>query len=299
MTSLGDTSVDGLSNLEVADRRARGLTNAYPQHTSRSVEEILRSNLLTRFNFILGTLLVVILVVGQPQDALFGIVLVANALIGIVQELRAKITLDRLAVLTAPRALTVRSGKVEEISVEDLVLGDLVEVESGNQVVTDGLVRASEGLELDESLVTGESRPIRKEPGDQVLSGSFVTAGSGRFEATAVGSAVYARRLAAEARQFSIVRSELVDGINRFLRYVTWAIVPVAILTTVSQLHANDSVTVALSGTVAALMGMVPQGLVLLTSIAFGRRIGAGSPWCARTAAARRRGFGAGGRDLL
>jgi cation-transporting ATPase E len=260
----------GLTDAEVADHAAQGLTNASGERTSRSVAEILRANILTRFNFILGVLLVVILVVGQPQDALFGIVLVTNALIGIVQELRAKRTLDRLAVLSAPRVQVMRNGAVSEIGVETLVRDDLVMLRSGDQVVADGVVRESTGLQADESLLTGESRPVDKAVDDGLLSGSFVSSGSGQYQATAVGPEAYARRLAAEARQFSLVRSELVEGINRILRYITWAIVPVAVLTTVSQLHANSSVDAALSGTVAALVGMVPQGLVLLTTVAFG-----------------------------
>jgi cation-transporting ATPase E len=260
----------GLTDAEVASRVAQGLTNASGERPSRSVAEILRANILTRFNFILGALLVVILVVGQLQDALFGIVLVANALIGIVQELRAKRTLDRLAVLSAPRVRVLRNGAVAEIGVEQLVRDDLVVLRSGDQVVADGQVRDSQGLQVDESLLTGESRPVDKQVDDPLLSGSFVSGGSGRYQATAVGTQAYARQLAAEARRFSLVRSELLEGINRILGYVTWAIVPVAVLTTISQLHANLSVDAALSGTVAALVGMVPQGLVLLTSVAFG-----------------------------
>jgi cation-transporting ATPase E len=267
---LQETPPRGLTDADVASRVEAGLTNSSGERTSRSVADILRANIVTRFNFILGALLVVILVVGAPQDALFGIVLVANALIGIVQELRAKRTLDRLAVLSAPRVRVIRNGRASDIDVETLVLGDLVAVRSGDQVVADGLVRQSTGLQVDESLLTGESRPVDKDVDDRLLSGSFVSSGSGRFQATAVGTGSYARQLAAEARRFSLVRSELLEGINRILGYVTWAIVPVAVLTTVSQLHANLSVEAALTGTVAALVGMVPQGLVLLTSVAFG-----------------------------
>jgi cation-transporting ATPase E len=164
----------------------------------------------------------------------------------------------------------MRNGEPTEIGVETLVRDDLVILRSGDQVVADGQVRESMGLEVDESLLTGESRPVDKAVDDPLLSGSFVSSGSGQYQATAVGTQAYARQLAAEARRFSLVRSELMEGINRILRYVTWAIVPVAVLTTVSQLHANLSVNAALSGTVAALVGMVPQGLVLLTSVAFG-----------------------------
>jgi cation-transporting ATPase E len=151
-----------------------------------------------------------------------------------------------------------------------LLLGDLVDLRAGDQLVADGVVRASESLQADESLLTGESDPVDKLAGDRLLSGSFVVAGSGGYQATGVGAAAYARQLAAEARRFTLVRSELMEGINRILRYVTWAIVPVAVLTLISQLHAHGSVRAALTGTVAALVGMVPQGLVLLTSVAFG-----------------------------
>src|SRR6516162_4868864 len=260
----------GLSSAQVTERRSRGLTNAGGERTSRSVAEILRANILTRFNLILGVLLAVILVWGEPPDALFGIVLVTNALIGIGQELRAKRTLDRLAVLSAPRVRVIRDGAPAEIAVEQLVADDLVDVRAGDQLVADGVVRASASLQADESLLTGESEPVGKQAGDRLLSGSFVVAGSGGYQATGVGAAAYARQLAAEARRFTLVRSELVAGINQILRYVTWAIVPVAVLLVISQLHARDSVQEALTGTVAALVGMVPQGLVLLTSVAFG-----------------------------
>src|ERR1035441_1875128 len=260
----------GLSSAEVAERRSRGLTNAAEERTSRSVGEILRANIVTRFNLILGVLLAVILVWGEPQDALFGIVLVSNALIGIGQELRAKRTLDRLALLSAPKVRVIRDGVPRDIAVEELVADDLVDLRAGDQLVADGVVHDSASLQADESLLTGESEPVDKRAGDRLLSGSFVVAGSGGYQATGVGAEAYARKLAAQAKRFTVVRSELMEGINRILRYVTWAIVPVAVLLVVSQLHARDTVREALTGTVAALVGMVPQGLVLLTSVAFG-----------------------------
>ena len=267
---VAETPAAGLTSAQVAERRSRGLTNAGGERTSRSVAEILRANILTRFNFILGALLAVILVAGQPQDALFGVVLVTNALIGIAQELRAKRTLDRLAVLSAPRVRVIRDGAPQDIAVADLVAGDLVDLRAGDQLVADGVVRASTSLEADESLLTGESEPVGKRAGDDLLSGSFVVAGSGGYQATGVGADAYARKLAAQARRYAPVRSELMDGINRILRYVTWAIGPVAVLLVISQLHGHGTLREAAVGTVAALVGMVPQGLVLLTSVAFG-----------------------------
>jgi len=269
-TPVTVTPPAGLSSAQVAERRSRGLTNASGERTSRPVAEILRANIFTRFNLILGVLLAVILAVGEPQDALFGIVLVTNALIGIAQELRAKGTLDRLAVLSAPRVRVVRDGAPHEIAVDDVVADDLVDLRAGDQLVADGVVRDSAGLEADESLLTGESEPVDKQAGDRLLSGSFVVAGSGGYQATGVGAEAYARKLAAEARRFTVVRSELVDGINQILRYVTWALPPVAVLLVLSQLHTSENVREGATSTVAALVGMVPQGLVLLTSVAFG-----------------------------
>jgi cation-transporting P-type ATPase E len=265
-----ETPAGGLSTAEVAERRARGMASEEAERSSRSIAEILRANILTRFNFILGVLLAVILAVGEPQDALFGIVLIVNAVIGIGQELRAKITLDRLAVLSAPRVRVIRDGTQREIDVASLVAGDLVSLRTGDQLVADGIVRASMGLQADESLLTGESEPVDKQPGDPLLSGSFVVAGWGGYQTMGVGAEAYARKLAAEARRFALARSELMDGTNMILRLVTWAVVPVAVLLLVSQLHAHASVRQALTGMVAALVGMVPQGLVLLTTVAFG-----------------------------
>ena len=263
------TRPEGLSAADVADRERRGLMNAADERTSRSLVEIARANLFTRFNAILGTMFVLILVFGAAQDGLFGFVLVINALLGIVQEWRAKVTLDRLAVLSAPHARVVRDGEVREIAVSGVVLDDLLEVRAGDQLVADGIVVASDGLEIDESLLTGESESIGKEVDACVLSGSIVVAGSGRFQATSVGAYAYARRLATEARRFTLVRSELVDGTNRILQLVQWAIVPTAILLAFSQFAATDSTRAAMAGVIAGVVAMIPEGLVLLTSLAF------------------------------
>jgi len=266
------TAVDasrGLSLAEVGERRARGLVNVTTDDSRRTVADIVRANIFTRFNAILGALLVVILVIGEYRDALFGVVLVTNALIGIVQELRAKRTLDRLSVVSAPRVRVVRDGVVGEVLAEDVVSGDLVEVAAGDQVPVDGVVVLSQQLEVDESLLTGESDPVVVQPEGRVLSGSFVVAGQGRFVATDVGDAAYAARLAKEAKRFAMVRSELRDGINAILRIGTWVLLPVGLLLVFSQLRTTSSVTDALRSSVAGVGAMIPEGLVLLTSVAF------------------------------
>jgi len=258
VTAPAVTPDQGLSLAEVEDRVRRGLTNDAGERTSRTYGEIIRANVFTRFNAILGTMLAVILIVGDIQDATFGIVLIANAAIGIVQEIRAKRTLDRLAVLSAPRARVVREGVTSEVAVAEVVLDDLLELRTGDQVPADGEVRSSEGLEVDESLLTGEADPVDKSPGDEVLSGSFVVAGTGRVQATRVGADAYARKLAAEARRFTLVHSELVDGINTLLRYIQYALFPVSGLLLWRQL-ANRDIDDALVGVVAGVVGMVPE----------------------------------------
>ncbi|MGZ8753813.1 MAG: HAD-IC family P-type ATPase [Acidimicrobiia bacterium] len=261
--------LDGLSSLEVRQRIERGEVNDVPRSTSRTVGEIVQANVFTRFNMLLGVLVVVVLFVAPIQDALFGFVLVANASIGIVQELRAKSALDRLALLSAPRARVVRGGSVGALAVDRVVLDDVLDLQPGDQIVVDGVVLASTGLEIDESLLTGESDPIAKHQGDGVLSGSFVAAGSGRYRATKVGRQAYAIRLAEEARKFTLVQSELRAGVDWILGLVGWLLVPTEILLITSQLQAHESLKEAIRSAVAGTVGMVPQGLVLLTSMAF------------------------------
>jgi len=259
----------GLTAAEVAEREARGETNAVQQKSSRSYTHIIRGNVFTRFNAILGSLFVVILIFGSPRDALFGAVLVVNTLIGIVQEVRAKWTLDRLTLISEAKTRVVRDGREEEIALGKVVVDDVVLLSTGEQVVADGAVLEAQGLEVDESLLTGESVPVVKKPGDEVKSGSFIVAGTGSFRALKVGADAYARKLASEARQFQLVSSELRDSINMILRYITWVMLPVGILLLVSQLKVFGTFHRAATGTVAGLVGMVPEGLVLLTSVAF------------------------------
>src|SRR5262249_5027815 len=180
MGAAAGTGPDGLTAAEVAQRVRAGQVNVVDEHTSRTFAEIVRANVLTRFNAILATAFVLILIFGEGQDALFGFVLLFNILIGVIQEYRAKRTLDRLAVLNAPRARVVRDGNVQEIAVSQVVIDDLCELRAGDQVPADGVLRAVDGLELDESLLTGESDPVSPGDGDEVLSGSIAVAGQGR-----------------------------------------------------------------------------------------------------------------------
>jgi cation-transporting ATPase E len=259
----------GLTSAEVEARVARGDVNDVPSTPTRTVAGIVRANVFTRFNALLGAMLVIILIVGPFQDALFGIVLVANTAIGIVQELRAKRTLERLSVLTTPKVRVLRDGAVSEVDRQAVVLDDVIEASAGSQIVVDGDVVSADGLEVDESLVSGEADPVAKEPGDRVLSGSFVAAGIGRYRASRVGRDAYASRLIEDARRFTLTRSELRQGIDRILLYVTIAIIPTATLLFISQLRAQADRNRALSSAVAGTVAMIPEGLVLLTSLAF------------------------------
>ncbi|MFI1934532.1 HAD-IC family P-type ATPase [Streptomyces sp. NPDC020330] len=261
---------DGLSTAEVAERVARGEVNDVPVRSSRSVTEIVRANVLTRFNLIIGVLWVIMLFVAPIQDSLFGFVIVANTGIGIIQEWRAKKTLDSLAVIGEAKPTVRRDGVAAEISTSEIVLGDLVELGPGDKVVVDGTVAEADSLEIDESLLTGEADPVIKRAGDPVMSGSFVVAGGGAFTATKVGREAYAAQLAEEASRFTLVHSELRSGISTILKYVTWMMVPTAIGLIISQLVVKDNnFKDSVARTVGGIVPMIPEGLVLLTSVAF------------------------------
>ncbi|MBA0053233.1 HAD family hydrolase [Streptomyces sp. AJS327] len=271
----GDTTADaaratGLTSAQVAERVARGEINDVPVRSSRSAADIVRANVFTRFNAIIGILFLIILVVGPIQDGLFGFVIIANTGIGIIQELRAKKTLDSLAVIGEARPLVRRNGVSSEVATGDIVLGDLVELRPGDKCVVDGEVTESQSLEVDESLLTGEADPVLKQPGDTIMSGSFVVAGGGAFTATKVGREAYAAQLAEEASRFTLVHSELRSGISQILKYITYMIIPAAIGLVISQMvvEHNDP-SEAIRRMVAGIVPMVPEGLVLLTSVAF------------------------------
>ncbi|MEU5163730.1 HAD-IC family P-type ATPase [Streptomyces sp. NPDC020875] len=260
----------GLTSAEVAERVARGEINDVPVRSSRSTADIIRGNVFTRFNAIIGVLWAIMLVVAPIQDSLFGFVIIANTGIGIIQELRAKKTLDGLAVIGEAKPTVRRDGTAVEVSTSAIVLGDLVELGPGDKVVVDGTVAEADALEIDESLLTGEADPVLKRPGDPVMSGSFVVAGGGAFTATKVGREAYAAQLAEEASRFTLVHSELRSGISTILKYVTWMMVPTAIGLIISQLVVKDAdLKDSIARTVGGIVPMIPEGLVLLTSVAF------------------------------
>ncbi|MEU6805020.1 HAD-IC family P-type ATPase [Streptomyces neyagawaensis] len=260
----------GLTAAEVAERVARGEVNDVPVRSSRSLADIVRANVFTRFNAIIGVLWLIMLFVAPIQDSLFGFVILANTGIGIVQEWRAKKTLDSLAVIGEAKPTVRRDGVAAVVGTSEIVLGDLIEIGPGDKIVVDGECVETDGLEIDESLLTGEADPVVKHPGDPVMSGSFVVAGGGAFTATKVGREAYAAQLAEEASRFTLVHSELRSGISTILKYVTWMMVPTAIGLIISQLIVKENAFKdSVARTVGGIVPMVPEGLVLLTSVAF------------------------------
>ncbi len=272
MSGLVDVSADveiGLTPAEVAARVRAGQVNRVKRGTERSLINVVRANVLTPVNGIMLVLFALILVAGFWQDGLFVGVVISNSVIGVWQEVKARRELRRLEVLNAPVARVVRQGQVVEIDVQEVVADDVLDVGPGDQIVVDGTVLRCSGLQADESLLTGESEPVDKEAGDEVRSGSFVVAGTGRYRATRVGNESYANSLANEAKRFSLVNSELRRGINAILKVLVVVIPPASFLLLLSLLDAEPTWQRALQGTVAAAVAMVPDGLVLLTSLAF------------------------------
>lgn len=258
----------GLSAHEVADRFAAGSVNRQPDRTSRTYAGIVRSNVFTRFNLIISILTVVVLAVGEPGDALFAGVMVVNTAVGVVQEVRAKRTLDRVRLLVVPVVAVRREGRLVEIRPDEVVLDDLLELRAGDQVAVDAEVVTGDGLEVDESALTGEAEPVTKRPGDEVLSGSVILSGGALAIARRVGDRTTFHRLVTQAREFALATSELRSGVDGILRLVGWGIGPLALLLFWSQLRSHESTDDGLVAAVAGVVGLVPQGLVLLVTMA-------------------------------
>ncbi|MCP2621940.1 cation-translocating P-type ATPase [Mycolicibacterium smegmatis] len=260
----------GLTDAEVAQRIAEGKTNDVPTRAARTVSEIVRANVFTRINAILGVLFVIVLSTGSVINGAFGLLIIANSAIGIIQEIRAKQTLDKLAIVGQAKPTVRRQSGTRAVLPSEVVLDDIIELGPGDQIVVDGEVVEETNLEVDESLLTGEADPIAKDAGDPVMSGSFVVAGSGAYRATKVGREAYAAKLAEEASKFTLVKSELRNGINKILQFITYLLVPAGLLTIYTQLFTTDAGwREAVLRMVGALVPMVPEGLVLMTSIAF------------------------------
>ncbi len=264
---MSDQIEQGLSSAEAA-KRLRKLGDP-PDTSSRSVSSIVAGNVFTLFNAIIGVFFVLILSLGLIADAIFGVIAIVNSYIGIRQELKAKRTLDELAVLVAPHAKVIRDGAAVGLLAEEIVPGDVIAIEPGDQLVADGEVIASRGMTLDESMLTGEADGIRKDAGDRALSGSFCIAGSGSYLVDAVREDSYAGKLAGEARAFRHPPSPLQAEVNRVIVACTWAMAPLAVLLLITfQLRGTGVVEAAQTAT-AGLVTLIPEGMVLLMSVTF------------------------------
>ena len=258
----------GLTDEQVNERIAEGKVNADENPNTRTYKQIVRENTLTFFNFLNLVLLVLVLMVGSYKNAFFVCIIIINTLIGIAQEIRAKKTIDKLAILTARKSVVIREGQKWTVPTEELVLDDVVCLKTGDQVPADA--RILEGsLEVNESLLTGESDNLPKNEGDELFSGSFVTSGEACCQIIHVGKDNYAAQITSEAKEFKRHNSELKNSLNAILKVISIIIVPLGALLFYKQYYiVGDTFRDSVVSMVAGVLGMIPEGLVLLTSVA-------------------------------
>ena len=257
----------GLSDLQIAQRVRQGLVNGEEDIKTKSISQIVRDNIVTFFNILNCILAALVISVGSFKNLLFMGVIISNTLIGIIQEIRAKKTIDSLSLITAPKVRAVRAGRECDVPVAGLVLDDVIALSSGNQVPADCIVLEGR-CEADESLLTGESDPIEKEPGDMLLSGSFLVSGKCRGRVEHIGAENYAAKITASAKYMKKPNSEIMTWTNRIIKWIGFCIIPIGIALFYKQVFvSNQAYDKAVVSTVAALIGMIPEGLVLLTSV--------------------------------
>ena len=265
-----EENIIGLTSKEVKQRIKEGKVNHIPKTPSRTIPQIIRANLFTMFNAINFVLAAVIILAGSPKNAIFVGVIIVNTLIGVVQEVKAKYTLEKLSVISMAHAKVLRDGEIQEIPIEEIVLDDVLYLETGLQILADGEVLYSNGLEIDESMLTGEADAIAKRPEEKLLSGSFVVAGDGYALVKKVGKETYSSTLAEEARQFKIINSDLQEAINKIFKVIILIVPPLSVLLIITQLRIpGNTWQDAAIGAVSGIVGMIPEGLVLLTSATF------------------------------
>jgi cation-transporting ATPase E len=278
VNTMPQVEESGLGEREIHERVERGQTNLVDNPTSHSLAQIVRSNVFTLFNGIIFVAMLMVMATGSWRDSVFGLIIIVNTGIGIVTELKAKHTLDKLSILVASHPLVRREGRNVEIDHDDIVLDDLLWIRSGEQVPADAEILHSWGLELDESMLTGESNTVRKQPGDSAYSGSNAVSGLALARVSAVGKHGYAAKLTAQAKVYTTTVSDLNRGINKILEVLTFLVVPLCALLIWSQVRAVGGWSAAVSGgqwrqavvsAVAGVVGMIPEGLVLLTSLNF------------------------------
>ena len=269
---------EGLTDEQVRIRAAAGLNNSKPDDTSRSLSTILRAHVFTLFNLVIFLCAVGIMALGRWLDMLFAIAAVTNVVIGVVQEYSAKLKLDRIALLHQDGIMVRRNGENIEIDIAEAVLDDVLFLRAGDQVPADGLVLASESLDVNESLITGEADPVYKPAGATVLSGTSVIAGNAYFRVTGVGHDSHAAQLTTRARTFTKAHSELRTALDKVAAWITVALIPLIVVVSWGQIRAlggwqqvmtDGSLDSALVATIAGITTMIPQGLALMTTISF------------------------------
>lgn len=265
---MKEVTMTGLTNEQVQQRIEEGKINVNENPNTRSYKQIVRENVLTFFNFLNLALMIMVLLVGSYKNSMFMGIIVINTVIGIIQEVRAKKTLDKLSILTESKAVVLREGKKWSISTEKLVLDDILFLKTGDQVPADAKVLEG-SIEVNESLLTGESDNLQKNEGDELFSGSFVTSGEACCQVIHVGKDNYASQITSEAKEFKRHNSELRNSLNAILKTISVIIVPMGMLLFYKQYYiAGNGIRDAVVNMVAAVLGMIPEGLVLLTSVA-------------------------------
>ncbi len=273
--------IKGLTDEQVEERKRAGKVNVVERKGVRTTKQIILSHTITYFNLLNLVLGILVFLTGSYKDMLFMGVIVCNSAIGIGQELKVKQLIDKLSVITAAKAIVLRNGKGKSIPIEELVVDDIVRVKNGDQIVTDGIVLGGKGLEVNESMLTGESKPVKKKKGDEILSGSFIVAGTGVMQVQKVGNDCYASELVEKASSRHRASSEMQNAIQRIIQVVSVAIIPIGFLLYRSQRTAALATAVqkaydsrwvfnqSIVHTVSGIIGMIPEGLVLLTSVSF------------------------------
>ncbi|EJO5347875.1 HAD-IC family P-type ATPase [Clostridium botulinum] len=267
---INNDMIKGLSKSEVLHRIKDGRVNILPKAPSRTLGQIVRANLFTSYNALNAILAIIVFMAGSPKNAVFAGVIITNTIIGMFQEIRAKGILERLSVINEKTIDVIREGKISNINVEEIVLDDIIVLKTGDQILVDCSLLANNEIEMDESLITGESDSILKKGNDKILSGSFVSAGNAYAKVINVGKNTYAAKLAEEAKKFKLINSELQISINKIFKVIMWIAIPIGSLLMFIQLfYVKKSLQDALLGSVSGIVGMVPEGLVLLTSATF------------------------------
>ncbi len=268
-TKPSSEQLDGLTDAEVRQRIEQGLVNHNSDIKSKSIKRIVLENLITPFNILNFILAILILIVGSYKNLLFMGVIICNIFIGTVQEIRAKKTIDKLSLIAEPKAHVIRNGIKQEIAIHDIVMDDITFLGAGNQVCSDAVVIEGE-CEVNESLLTGESEPVLKQPGDHLLSGSFIISGNCHARVEHVGKDNYAAQITDNAKYVKKPNSEIMQWTNRIIKYIGFTLIPVGIALFCKQVFiSHQGFNEAIVGVVAALIGMIPEGLILLTSVVF------------------------------